>query len=212
MSAHVPRLSSDDRAALRSKLGLPADRPIVLSVAAINYSHKRIDYLINEVASIKTPRPFLLVAGEVEEETPRLRELAVTQLGSDGFSFRRVPADAVAGLYQASDVFVLASLYETQGRALVEAASFGIPCIAHDSPIMRFALGPPGLYLDLSVPGGLAARLADVLSRPQTRSEAEARHRHVHERFSWDRLAPRYVDLLRSLALANKTVSSTTGE
>src|SRR5207244_3262134 len=102
--------SDAERAARRERLRLPADRTIVLSVAALNRYHKRLDYLIEEVASLPEPRPFLLMAGQEEEETPGLRSLARERLGEDGHGFRSVPASEVADLYRASDVFVLASL------------------------------------------------------------------------------------------------------
>src|SRR5947209_4289447 len=38
----LERLGADDRRALRDRLGLPRDRPIVISVAALNRWHKRL--------------------------------------------------------------------------------------------------------------------------------------------------------------------------
>ena len=49
--------------------------------------------------------------------------LAVSRLGAGNFAMLTVPAEEVADLYRASDLFVLASLAETQGRALIEAAA-----------------------------------------------------------------------------------------
>lgn len=206
-------ISSEDRSALRRELGLPDDRPIVLSVAALNSRHKRLDYLIGEVAQLPRPRPFLLMAGAPDEETPEVRSLALAQLG-DGFAMRTVPRQDVEKLYRASDVFVLASLAEMQGRALIEAASHGLPCLAHDGPVMRFALGDNGFLADLNEPGALAGLLREQaeLGRDTVHELGLAAHRHVYERFSWDRLRPRYVELLTEVALAKSTVSSSTGE
>ncbi len=103
-------LSPDERRALRRRLGLPHDRRIIISVAALNRHHKRIDYVIEEVASLSEPRPFLLLVGQPEEETPALRELAENRLGESGYSIRTVLPDAVADLCRASDAFVLGSL------------------------------------------------------------------------------------------------------
>jgi len=47
-----------DRIALRKRLGLPVDTPVVLSVSALNASQKRLDYLIRELAGLDTPHPF----------------------------------------------------------------------------------------------------------------------------------------------------------
>lgn len=202
--------SHDDVARLRERLALPRDRTIVVSVAALNRSHKRLDYLIEEVASLPAPRPFLLMLGEPDEETPALRTLARERLGDDGHSFRTVPAQTVADHLHASDLFVLASLAEMQGRALIEAMACGLPCFAHDYSVARFALGDRGVYADLSKPGELARLLHEGRDLAGVDAAARARHRFVYERFSWDRLRPRYVEFLA--AAANRTVSSSSGD
>lgn len=190
--------SSEERTRLREQLQLPTDRRLLISVAALNSSHKRLDYLIGELASVPGPRPFLLMVGEPDGETEAVRELARQRLGDEGFAMRTVPRPQVSRLLRASDVFALASTVEAQGRALIEAMDCGLPCIAHDSPVMRFAVGEHGCLADLTSPGALARLLQrDLRTDP---AAAEARHRFVHERFSWDALAPRYVQLLRRAA------------
>lgn len=206
-------LSADDRAALRRRFELPADCRIVVSVAAFNRSHKRIDYLIEELAAVPDPRPFLLLAGQPEEETAGLRALARERLGPDTHQFRTVPSHEVRDLLRASDTFVLSSLAETQGRAVVEAMSQGLPCLVHDSPVMRFAVGEHGELADFAARGALTRLLADGADPDPAKTRE--RHRYAYERFSWDRLRARYVRLLRDVArgaAANSTVSSSSAE
>lgn len=192
--------SDTDRRSLRRRLGLPADRRIVISVAALNRYHKRLDYLIEELASIPEPRPFLLLAGQPEEETPGLRELALKRLGERGHSIRTVPAAEVADLCRASDAFVLASTFEGLPRALVEASALGLPCLAHSYPVTEYALGPHGHYADLRNEGALAELISVLSDADLTPERAAARHRYAYEHFSWDRLRPRYVEMLREVA------------
>jgi glycosyltransferase involved in cell wall biosynthesis len=183
----------------------------VLSVAALNRGHKRIDYVIEEVARLPEPRPYLLLVGQPEPDTPGLRALAHSLLGQDGHSIRTVPAAEVSSLYRASDVLVLASLGEAFGRVLIEAMAEGVPCVAHDYAVTRYVLGDHGQLGNLSRPGGLAELLGSV-SAPVP-DEAERRHRFAYEHFSWDRLRPAYVAFLRAAAgLANNTVSSSSGD
>jgi len=191
--------SEAERSRLRQRLELPVDRQILLSVAALNRHHKRLDYLIEEVAALPRPRPYVMLIGEPEAETPGLRTLARNRLGDDGHAIRTVPAAEVADFYRVSDVFVLASLAEAQGRALVEAMSHGLPCITHDSPVMRFAVGDCGRFGDLSQRGALTGLLESGMPGRDA-DQAEARHAFVYERFSWDRLRPRYVELLSAVA------------
>jgi 1,2-diacylglycerol 3-alpha-glucosyltransferase len=192
----LPALSEDDRADLRVRLRLPVDRQVVLSVAALNRYHKRLDYLIEEVARLPVPRPYLLLAGQEEEQTRGLRQLAEDRLGPGGYSMRTVAHGDVADLYRASDAFVLASLGEGLPRALIEALAFGLPCLAHDYAVARFALGSHGDLADLSARGRLTELLARVMARGADPAAAQRRHEFAYESFSWDRLRRRYVELL----------------
>lgn len=185
-----------ERAALRTRLRLPGDRMVVISAGAI-VSQKRIDYLIEEIAAMPEPRPYLLLAGAQQRETPALRALADARLGADGYQIRTVPGREMAGLYRASDAFVLASLWESFGRVLVEALAHGLPCLAHDYPVMRWVLGDQGQTADLRERGAVAAWLGSLSADGDA---GAARHRAAYERFSWDRLAPAYVDMLRGAA------------
>ncbi len=216
-------VSHADRQALRERLRLPQAGRIVLSVSALNRSHKRLDYLIEELSQLPEPRPFLLLVGEPDRETHSLRALATERLGTDGHEFRTVPASQVPDLYRASDLHVLASLVEAQGRVLIEAASCGLRSIAHDSGVSRFALGEHGIFGDLTKRGTLTSLLSTYLAAPADFSSARVAHRFVFERFSWERLRARYVELLSGVARgryggptgasqANSTVSSSTGE
>jgi glycosyltransferase involved in cell wall biosynthesis len=201
---HIPPqldpLSDADTRSLRARLDLPPDRRIVISVAALNRYHKRLDYLIEELASIPEPRPFLLLAGQPEEETPGLRELALRRLGEHGHSIRTVPAAEVADLCRASDAFVLASNFEGLPRALVEASALGLPCLVHSYPVTEFAVGPYGYFADLGNAGALAGLISGLSDSDFAAERAVERHGYAYEHFSWDRLRPRYVEMLREVA------------
>lgn len=208
-------LSAADRAAVRTRWGLPADRQIIVSVAALNRSHKRLDYLIDEVAELPEPRPYTLMIGEPDGETPAVRAHAATRLGSANHGFLTVSSQEVPELLRASDMFVLTSLAEMQGRAVVEAMAHGLPCVVHDSAVMRFAVGDQGIVGDLAQSGSLTGLVVKHLRAGLDPAEATKRHRHVYERFSWERLRRSYVRLLTAVSdgtLANTTVSSSAGE
>ena len=181
---------------LRHKLGLPKDRVIILSVAVINASHKRLDYVIRELASLPLPRPFLVMLGESDVETPAILKLAHTLLGATGYIARTVKRKDVACYYTIADLFVLASIREGMGKVLVEALAGGLPCLAHDYPVAREVLGKFGYYGNFNMPGSLALLLQTILSQNHSGNERHARHRYAYETYSWDQLHLKYSDLL----------------
>ncbi|HEX8054569.1 MAG TPA: glycosyltransferase [Thermoleophilaceae bacterium] len=198
----VEPVTDDDRRAARERLGLPLDRRILLSSAALNRHHKRLDYLIEEVASLpEADRPYVLMAGQVEEETEGLRALARERLGPDGHDMRTVPQRQVPELLRSADEFVLASLGEGLPRALIEALAAGLPCLTHDYGVTRYALGEHGHFADFSRPGGLAGLIAGA-GFDGSPDAQRARHRYAYEKYSWEGLRPRYVELFRDAARA----------
>jgi glycosyltransferase involved in cell wall biosynthesis len=82
----------------------------------------------------------------------------------------------------------------------VEAQSHGLPCLAHDYPVMSWVLGDEGDTADLQEPGRLAAWLAGLTDADLSDDARRRRHRSAYERFSWTTLADRYVEMLRAAA------------
>ena len=203
MGPDQPAASREERRSLRARLALPGDRPLVLAVAALSFFHKRLDHLVREVAALPPPRPHLLMLGQREAETPLLLELADELLGRDGYTVRTVPKAEVAEYYRAADVFAHASLWEAFGLVMVEAMAHGLPCVVHDGPTQRYLLGEHALMGDLRRDGELAALLARALEHDDP-AERERRRRYARDRFSWERLAPRYVEMMRAAARSDR--------
>ena len=200
MEPEIHALSVPERTALRQSLGLPEDRPVVLSVGIVNQSHKRMDYVVREVAALPTPRPYLVMLGQQDSETPQVRALAETMLGPEGYQIHTVPYAEVSRYYQAADAFVLASRLEGFGRVYLEAMSWGLPCLAHDSALTRYVLGSIGVLGDFEKPGSLATCLCEVLQNGYDLPARLQRHHAAFERFSWQRLRPQYVQMLTRCA------------
>ena len=188
-----------ERARLRRRLGLPVDRPILLSVGALNAAEKRMDYVVREAAAAR-PRPFVALIGSREAESPWIEKLAVEHLGPDGFVARTVAPEAVADYYRSADVFVLASGSEAFGLTLAEALGHGLPVLAHDFDVPRFVLGEHGYFGDFRHAGALTRQLAALTPDDAAAVRGAERHRAVHGRFSWQRLAPDYRAMLFDVA------------
>jgi len=200
MPEQLELLSNTEREALRLQLELPAVRPLIISVAAINKKHKRLDYVIREIATLPEPRPYLLLLGQREAESAEIADLGNKLLGVDNFQIRTVAHHHITDYYKIADVFVLASLWEGFGLVFLEAMSHGLPCLAHDYEVARFVLGKEGYFANFELTGSLAGLICQVLAEGDNESKRRQRHRSVYDRFSWDRLRPAYVKLIQDCA------------
>lgn len=201
--SELQQLSRHERTGLRRRLRLPEEDQILLSVAAINKSHKRMDYLIREIANLPDPRPYLLLLGQQEAESPEVINLGKKLLGDAKFQVRTVARDEVADYYKVADAFALTSLGEGFGRVFVEAMSYGLPCLAHDYEVSKYILEDHGYYSNFELEGSLAGLVRCVLTAEEnSEAKRDLRYRHVLERFSWDKLSSSYVEMVQRCATA----------
>jgi 1,2-diacylglycerol 3-alpha-glucosyltransferase len=207
-----PDRDENIRRQLRRKLGLPEDRPIILSVGWISAKQKRMDYVVCEVARLISEVrdresgvrgqavPYLVMLGTMDEESGSIIALAREKLGKENFTARSVPHNEVADYYHVADLFVMASLQEGFGRVFLEALIHGLPVIAHDHPVMQFVLGREGVFGDLSKPRALAELMGRVLrdygGQDYLTPRAVIRRRElVRQRFSWSVLRDQYKEM-----------------
>jgi 1,2-diacylglycerol 3-alpha-glucosyltransferase len=191
---------------LRQQLGLPVDRPIVLSVGWISAEHKRMDYVINEIASLPEPRPYFVMLGHMDGNSTEILTLAECKLGKHNFTALSLPYEQVVQYYQAADIFTLGSLKEGFGRVYLEALIHGLPCIVHDHSVMCYVLGNQGIFADFSQPGALATALVALLQQPQSVEQQIQRREYVRQVFSWESLAPDYYKMFQDcLAVSTQT-------
>lgn len=183
----------------RRAQGIPDDAWVVLSVAAWNRYHKRIDYVVREVAAMSDRNVHLLLCGQREAETAGIEALA-EELLPGRVHWRTLPQNEMPLAYAAADAFVLASLTEAFGLVLIEAAARGVPVLAHQHPAAQFILESDLWLGDFSAPGSLSARLAKWKADPSLASRAKELQARISTRFSADVLTPQFVALLQRAA------------
>jgi len=193
-----PVCDPDSQAAARRRLGLSLDRKIVLSVGWISAGHKRMDYVVREIASLGDARPFLVLLGHVDEASEAVLQLAHQLLDGEGYLARTVPYQAVEDYYCAADVFTLGSLQEGFGRVYLEALIAGLPCAVHRHPVMQYVLGDEAHFADFSAAGGLAEAVRTLLAAPSNPEDASRRREFVRAKFSWETLAPAYLQMFKN--------------
>lgn len=185
---------------LRLQLGLPTGRPVILSVGWIAREHKRMHEVIEAVAGLPEPRPFLQLLGAMDEHSTEVVDLGNRLLGPQNFAARSVAYEYVADYYQAADAFVLASLEEGFGRVYLEALMHGLPVIAHRHPVAEYVLGEEGTFGALQQPGELQNLLLKTLEVAPSEALMQRRWRSVKDRFSWPVLAESYRRMFESCA------------
>lgn len=196
----VPR-PRDERAVAetRAALGVRAGQQVVLSVGMLGRELKRMDVLVDVMASMGPERPHLVLLGQETPETPALVARATALLGSD-VRMATWPRERIVDAYAAADVFALLSLSEGFGLAYVEALAAGLPCVAHDNPNTRYIFGDHAYLGDTTALSSTADLIRRALREGSDDQRRRSRHAWAREHFSWDVLAPRYRDMLLSCA------------
>ena len=155
----------------RTACRISADRKVALFVGRVAFE-KNIGFLLDVAALARRQRPdlTLLIAGD-GPALPSLRRKAA-QMGLDDHVRFVGYLDRSSGLkdcYAAADVFVFASLTETQGLVLLEAMAAGVPVLAIPALGAAEIVSPQrgAVPAEREAPG-FAEQLVQLLDQPAT--------------------------------------------
>src|SRR5262249_2382824 len=119
--------SQENRRALRNSLSLNTNRPVIVSVGRLA-REKGYSYLQAALALIPDhQRPLTLIVGDGPERNELELRAKAMRLDRD-IRFLGMRRD-VPSILAASDMFVLASLWEGLPLALLEAMAAGLPAV-----------------------------------------------------------------------------------
>jgi glycosyltransferase involved in cell wall biosynthesis len=152
----VERFRPDVSTDVRARFRIPADAFLVISVGTICYHHKRMDYVIREVARL--PDAHLLIIGQENGDSPEIKATG-KQLMGDRLIFSTFPHDELPKAYAAADAFVLGSLFETFGIVYIEAMAMGLPVFCTEHPNQR-SIVQEGIFVDMAKDGALSKALS----------------------------------------------------
>lgn len=188
------------KADARAHFGLASDRFVIICVAAWNKHHKRIDYLLQEVAQLQRPEITLLLCGQPEQETQELQAMA-QDLGLD-VQWHTLTRQDLSLAYSAADVFVLPSLHEGLAAVLLEAAAHQLPVLSHAHEGGKYVFGEAyeGLA-DFSQGGVLADRLKAWQAAADLSPIGAYTYRCVSERFNATTLTHTLVNFINRATL-----------
>lgn len=191
----VPRGRSPDtlgrrdpkRAAdVRAQLGVGHDAPLLVSVARHEYQ-KGLDVLLRATAEVVRDVPSLrvVVLGRAGNQTADLERLRDELHLGEVVSLSGV-RDDVPDVLAAADAFVLASRWEGQSGALVEAMAMSAPIVVSDLEVFREVLGDGAArFATIGDPTALATAIRETLDdRDTALARAEAARVRFETRFT----------------------------
>lgn len=135
----------------RQRHGIPEEAFVVISVGTICYWHKRMDYVIREVAMV--PDAWLVIVGQESSDSPAIKALGAELMGSR-IVFTTMSHDQLPKAYAAADVLTLGSLFETFGIVYIEAMAMGLPVICTNHPNQK-SIVKEGIFIDMTQIGAL---------------------------------------------------------
>ncbi|HYM15969.1 MAG TPA: glycosyltransferase [Dehalococcoidia bacterium] len=195
-----------DKEFARRRLGIGASQRIILFVGRIE-PLKGIDILISAAAQLHDDENFavLIVGGDARAraQIDELRRHAAA-LGIDHhISFiGAVPHETLPLYYNAADVCVVPSYYESFGLVAVESMACGTPVIASRVGGLTSTVsdGETGYLVPWRCPEPFAERLELLLENDELRASFGRAGREAVERFRWanvaDAVAALYEELL----------------
>ncbi len=191
------------RSRARRRLKLPAKESLVLFVGRIE-PLKGIDVLLRAVSKLEGEFRLLAVGGDGKEAARQaeLRAL-VDELGiGERVSFLdAVPHDDLPLYYNAADVCVVPSYYESFGLVALEAMACGVPVVASRVGGLRETVqdGETGYLVPWRCPQPFAERLDQLLSDARLRRQLGREARIAVERFRWSEVAAQVEDVYHEL-------------
>jgi glycosyltransferase involved in cell wall biosynthesis len=202
----------------RSRLGLDPRDPIVVYVGRL-LPRKDVRNVVRAVALLRRetdlPVKLLLVGGESPEPDPiatpeigELRALAAELGIAEALHFAgKQQSDLLRYYYCAGDVAVTTPWYEPFGLTPLEAMACGRPVVGSSVGGIAFTIadGVTGYLVPPRDPAALAARLHELLTRPERRQEmGQQARRRVEREFTWPMVAAHTAALYQQLLHAHR--------
>ncbi len=185
------RFSPEELSTLRCKLGIPADRRIVVYLGLLA-PYQGTDLLLQAVARLLTsvPNAHLLVMGFPFVE--KYRRLAETLSIADHVTFTSgVPYETAPVHLALGEIAVAPKLSATEGSGkLLPYMATALPIAAFDTPVHREYLSGNAAYASPGDSDGLASAMVKLMQDPIGARETGHSLREIAVRdYTWDRAA-----------------------
>jgi len=186
---------------LRQSLGIPSERPVILSLSRLS-KEKSPGMLLQAFRRIhaELPEAVFVFAGDGPLRQSLAHDAETMGLKEHVHFTGALDADQVAAAYLGADLFMFASQSETQGLVSLEAMAGGLPIVAVDAQGTNAVVIPGKTgFLTPPEPEALAERALEVLRSPHLKEQFSREARRQAEQYSVTATASRLVELYRSV-------------
>jgi len=196
------RFMTADGGRLRDEFNIAENQPVIINVAHLA-GHKGQTYLVQAIpqvlAKIPDARFFIVGKGELMEEL----KAAAAGLGlKDKLVFTGF-RDDVADFYQIADLYVMSSVQEGLGTAVLDALALAKPVVATNCGGLPEIIrdGRTGRLVAPADPAALANGILDMLSRAEAaQSMARQGQAMVQKSFSIDAMVENNINIYHKVA------------
>lgn len=184
---------------LQKKANLNLPKPVFVTTSALSpqgragETHKNIDLTIKALAALE--KGSLLLIGKGRDKD-RIDKLAKSLLGPKRYLRISVSHNIINRYYTAGDIFTLvSSASEAFGLAYLEALASNLPVVTINDPLRREIIGPAGIFI--KDPYNITRYSRGL--RKAAKTNWGNKPRNQAEKYSWDKIAPQYQQLFKSL-------------
>jgi D-inositol-3-phosphate glycosyltransferase len=202
-----------DRSGARLHLGLK-DEHIILFVGRIERL-KGIEKIIRTLPYLSHIKPRLLIVGEDGNrlgESQNLKKLAENLGVADSVTFSGlVPYENLPVYYNAADVCVFPSYYESFGLVPLESLACGTPVVATNVGDLQNIIlqGETGYVMLNNEPIAMSHKLEVILTRKASQIGTPSDIRKSVTRFGWEDVASSMISEFNQLIMEKKTAAVT---
>lgn len=197
------------RGDVRRELGIPADAPVICSVARLS-RQKAPDTLVRSAALLAPQFPGLRVLMAGEDDSDGRVQALVDELGLGATVQLLGPRGDITALLDTADVGVSSSDWEGSPLAVMEYMAAGLPVVATAVGGVPDLITPEvhGLLVERGDVAGLAAAVARLLHDPDgARAMGDQGRRRQRREFTLDAMVERLERLYAGLRAARGRVA-----
>lgn len=187
---------------IRAQLKIKAAQKVLLFAGRMG-KEKNLDFLVKSCAEIVKiiPQTRLVMVGD-GPHLPILKELARDLKLTENIIFTgSISYSQIPGYYQAADVFLFASLTDTQGLVILEAIASGLPVVAlKDEAFSQMVLARKnGFLIKKARPKDFAQKVIELLENPVLWKNFSKQSLQISRDFSKESQAQKLVQIYQKM-------------